>query len=603
MASAPIKGLTMRQIIKLTPRLRRDNSAFVKISELKVSTDKTKTNIVYKAKTQSSHDSKGYRKAVPSIMSYVTTLQVLNKKGWVKVSCSCDDFWATWEVALHKYGAADIEYSNGEKPVERNPRMVPGTCIAKDSLVHTERGTKRIQDVKVHDKVWTLNGLRPVTASSLTRAQTKTLKFTLANGRTLECTPDHKLYVVTPKSALPEWKEAQSVSTQDHVVTCSPESTRLRREHLVDEALLTGYLVSEEGEYGYAPMERATVKEYSHAYANVTGEKPTLTSDHVLHKDSVSKDVWKTVGLKPTHSKDKVLPENVLEETFEFRMSLLYALFQGDGWISDSRNAATFGTSSKKLAIQIQELLDSLGYSARITENVSGVQSTQMYLVRLTSEAARRLTEEMPLPTKYGSRSNYFVDGVESTDLKRIPLNLRALKQHLKKMAVSQAIERDAKDLRQVIVRSLQSQGFSVDKLMANLKNAGVQFGKVKTPNAAKPSRTVTQAELTRVMWTTKMLRPNLQFLDVEWGLTSKKLLRFLKNSPEPLLQKEFKMLKRLAKPNVGFEKVTSIVESVSDVYDLTVQGTHHFTANGVVVHNCKHSVALGLRLIQKGRI
>lgn len=41
---------------------------------------------------------------------------------------NCDDFWSTWEYALAKRGAANSEYSNGEPPVVRNPKFVPGCC-------------------------------------------------------------------------------------------------------------------------------------------------------------------------------------------------------------------------------------------------------------------------------------------------------------------------------------------------------------------------------------------------------------------------------------------------------------------------------------------
>jgi len=44
------------------------------------------------------------------------------------VDCSCDDFKFTWEVALEKAGLARIFRSNGDRPVEKNPFMIPGGC-------------------------------------------------------------------------------------------------------------------------------------------------------------------------------------------------------------------------------------------------------------------------------------------------------------------------------------------------------------------------------------------------------------------------------------------------------------------------------------------
>ena len=44
------------------------------------------------------------------------------------VRCSCDYFTFNCEVALTKRGASAIKQSNGEKPVVRNPSMIPTPC-------------------------------------------------------------------------------------------------------------------------------------------------------------------------------------------------------------------------------------------------------------------------------------------------------------------------------------------------------------------------------------------------------------------------------------------------------------------------------------------
>lgn len=67
------------------------------------------------------------------IDKHIVTVEAVNpgerlSKGNIKVSCECGDYWSTWEVALKRAGAADIHYSNGEKPVVKNPSMRPGVC-------------------------------------------------------------------------------------------------------------------------------------------------------------------------------------------------------------------------------------------------------------------------------------------------------------------------------------------------------------------------------------------------------------------------------------------------------------------------------------------
>lgn len=84
------------------------------------------------AKTQSTHrlDHRGFLVPVKARQrkTYLSVITFIDSKLNVKVSCSCDDFWARHEVALHHRNAADIEYSNGEWPVITNPEGKVRMC-------------------------------------------------------------------------------------------------------------------------------------------------------------------------------------------------------------------------------------------------------------------------------------------------------------------------------------------------------------------------------------------------------------------------------------------------------------------------------------------
>lgn len=56
------------------------------------------------------------------------SVSVTSQGKHVEVSCNCPDFCYTWEVALHRKGAARIIHSNGEPPDSRNPSMLAGCC-------------------------------------------------------------------------------------------------------------------------------------------------------------------------------------------------------------------------------------------------------------------------------------------------------------------------------------------------------------------------------------------------------------------------------------------------------------------------------------------
>jgi hypothetical protein len=61
-------------------------------------------------------------------ISSVNNLPLNNPNCRLKVSCDCEFFLYVCEVALHRYGSADIIHSNGEFPYETNPRGIPMIC-------------------------------------------------------------------------------------------------------------------------------------------------------------------------------------------------------------------------------------------------------------------------------------------------------------------------------------------------------------------------------------------------------------------------------------------------------------------------------------------
>jgi hypothetical protein len=118
-------AMTLRAVLSRTPKSRRFSSQWVKFKEIKLGKHKATNAPVIRAKSYSTHNKDGVRKNyTPN--EYVSTVEIYGRH--VVLSCSCDDFWSTFEWALAQQGAARIEYSNGERPVIRNPSALPGAC-------------------------------------------------------------------------------------------------------------------------------------------------------------------------------------------------------------------------------------------------------------------------------------------------------------------------------------------------------------------------------------------------------------------------------------------------------------------------------------------
>jgi hypothetical protein len=117
--------MSMRQILQKAKKHREFSAMYVKFKEVKLGRTKLNNAPIIRSISYSTHDHNGVRKGyTPN--DYVSTIEIVGR--YVVLSCSCDDFWAVWEVALAAQGAARVEYSNGERPIDRNPQMIPGCC-------------------------------------------------------------------------------------------------------------------------------------------------------------------------------------------------------------------------------------------------------------------------------------------------------------------------------------------------------------------------------------------------------------------------------------------------------------------------------------------
>ena len=118
-------ALTMDQILRRTTRDRLEKArTTVKVTKLKLGVSKRTRLATAIARVYSLDRVKSGVKR----NRYVTSISFYAKRK-VKVSCSCPDFvFAGWEYSLWKKGSADLVYGNGEPPVDKNPRMIPGTC-------------------------------------------------------------------------------------------------------------------------------------------------------------------------------------------------------------------------------------------------------------------------------------------------------------------------------------------------------------------------------------------------------------------------------------------------------------------------------------------
>lgn len=124
------KGLTLKQLLRNTPKMMRINGEETTVKKYK----KTKTKSLRPAVTATCRHNDPFR---PDAIARDHEVQVVGRdkdrkisdsKQRVLVSCDCENFVYMWEYANAEHGASKLVYGNGEAPVFTNPSHSPALC-------------------------------------------------------------------------------------------------------------------------------------------------------------------------------------------------------------------------------------------------------------------------------------------------------------------------------------------------------------------------------------------------------------------------------------------------------------------------------------------
>lgn len=142
---------------------------------------------------------------------------------------------------LRNYRFEPIDEENLEAGYRQKPvhdRYSHG-CLTADSLVDTEQGLKRMDQMVAGDRVWTPAGYGEVTWAGPTKQADELIEITTSNGSVLRCTPEHK--ILTNRGFV----TADTVRYSDTLMTgfeysCSLIGLLSRVTHIGFRAVITG---------------------------------------------------------------------------------------------------------------------------------------------------------------------------------------------------------------------------------------------------------------------------------------------------------------------------------------------------------------------------
>jgi len=250
------------------------------------------------------------------------------------------------------------------------------------------------------------------------------------------------------------------------------------------------------------------------------------------------------MGVLGLAASEKFVPEPVFAEPPERLARFLGRLWSGDGGVQPATKLVHYATASRRLAEDVQHLLLRLGILSSLKEKSFAYRGEKRkgYVVYLIGGDA--------MLRRFADQVGPYLVGKRADDLKR-------LREELSGAGVSAGDDLPNDFLPRILAEVSRAAAGEGKGYAAYLEARGVSSG-ILRPNATK--RGLTRATVLRVAALTGSL-----------------------------------LLLRLAESDLYWDRVVAVEPAgEEEVYDLTVEGTHTFVAEDLVVHN-SHAAAYAL--------
>ena len=610
-----LDGLTARQLVANTPPYVKYNGGFVTPTKIKF--DPKKNMYLCETRTNELGQQPRIHKQEITLLSG-TDIRDRNAK--IMIDCDCEFFCYYCEYALSLYGSAVIRRSNGEPSFTTNPRFVPILCLAKGTLINTDKGLVPIEDVKANDNVLTLDGYKPVTKAWCSGIQ-QVFMVRLSGGTTLKLTGNHPLLVFNKRSLSFEWKRTDALEPGDTVVRVLNGTHKVKhtKKELVD-AQIMGLIISDGYMNGFSNKDERLIDKMSDLLSYY-GEKThsiSYNSEDGMYGLRISMPIFRQINSEGLgrNSYEHEVPKWIMTASYEVKRAFIGALYEGDGWVHKEGTAITYGSVSRKLILQLQTLLLSLGIDSRITMNISGVKDSLMWLLRINNvdNLKKFLALIRGYCVKYTtcSYSDKAIQHAKAYHLQTpvtsdqfVPLVLKA------KLTIGGYGDDVAMSLTDIADYLCSTIGVKQSKreqegLLTNMARVLERQGKVfriKVKGIGKPVKATLIKDfndniLEIFNYSGNIFRSHyVKHLYAERSCSKYRIRSILGYSPRKSLNLNL-VINQLLRTDLIYTDVEFIkpLKKQRKVYDLEVAEAEHFVANGVVVHNCKH----GLVVIEK---
>lgn len=452
-----------------------------------------------------------------------------------------------------------------------------GKCLDKDTTILTEDGLLTIEQIFNKFGQKTVNTTRVTDISSknfkvvnekgelekvvaLTHNGSKKVRtLNLKNGRELTATYNHPIRIINQNGNI-VWKKVGNLLVGDTVVSYAKESSSIGKETVsLSIAEYLGYIISEgyvgdNNKVTFTNYYDNDVKEHYKELALKVAEE--LTPENPIdikvydHNDNeqvefhinsnVFREALYKLGVDHVKSAEKTVPNVIKQGTTNIKQSFLSTLFEGDGWIEKSGNIG-YASLSKELVKDVQLLLLTLGINSSINRRFNKHYQTESWTLLIN-----------------GKNSYDFIEKIGFVSRRK------------KKIAEQRVIKNDS---------------ISYEESVPYINNIILDL--VSNVGGDKQSKRITD----------DLVRDNITIVSEYLRVSQKRLGKIIEWTENKENISEYavsllNILKFYHNSNYSYSPVVSIEDKDKiNTFDLALESTHSFIANGIVNHNT--SIAL----------
>lgn len=350
-------------------------------------------------------------------------------------------------------------YEYQKKAVEVMVRAKGGILVAPcgagkglplNTKVYTPTGWKYNGELQVGDKIIGSNGKATTVTHIFDRGLVEAYKIYFSDETSQECDKDH-LWNVQSQDDRTNNRKFKTMSTEEiynyyqkiktrgkELFIPIVEPVEFEKKEVNIDPWLLGILLSDGNIAKHNIMVSNSESDILERIEKIIGSKLKKDANRLnynIRDNATTLNKLRQLKLDGVLSYNKFIPKEFLYNDIETRLSLLQGLFDGDGTVGKKRCNYEYSTSSKQLAEDVVELIQSLGGTAKIKQKIpTYTYKGEKKIGKISYRVFFKLYKYKPFSSqkhysKFSERTNYKKAYRKIVKIERIcPIQSRCIK-------------------------------------------------------------------------------------------------------------------------------------------------------------------------------